>query len=243
MQDTLASRDTELCSLRRERSALLAAMRRQGLLEQAKRRPGIGGTAEAPSLGSSSPMPDGGPPAGAGPHSVRQGFEPRSGARCSSGASHRSRRRLSVGAGPLSPAGSASCAAVGCGVTAREGDPEMAECEATCLPWHCANLFHDGQGAAGWHPEPVCSQFQPRTDVPFSQLHIACAHSPRHGQARPTSSLQPHEIEQDENLPWNANMSRPLSAAASVQDPKLRAQVTALQQLSEQLLSQTESQL
>ena len=116
----------------------------------------------------------------------------------------------------------------------------MAEQEATCSPWHFVNLSNAHQGAAGWHPEPVHGHFQARTDVPFAQLHGACAHSPKHGQARYTSSLQPHEIEQDENLPWNANMSRPLSAAASVQDPKFRAKVTALQQLSEQLLSRTD---
>ena len=224
-------------------------MRRQGLLEQVKRRPGTGVTDEAPRLGSSSPLPDGRPSARVGQHNVQQGFEPPSGARCSSAASHHNRRRLSgdVGAQSMSPAGSAqgaaSCASVGCGVTVREGNPGMAEQEATCSPWHCANLFHDDQGAAGWHPEPVYGQFQPRTDVPFSQLHITCAHAPEHGHARPTSSRQLPEIEQDENLPWNANPSRPSSAAASVQDPKLRAKVTALQQLSEQLLSQTEIQL
>ena len=222
-------------------------MRRQGLLEQAKRRPGTGETAKAPGLGSSSPLPEGGPSAGVSAHNSRQDFGARSGARCSSGASHCSRRRLSVGAEPLSRAGAAQgaapCASVGCGVTAREGPPELAEQEATCSPRHCANLLHDDQGAAVWNPETVCGHLQPGPDVPFSQLHAACAHSPEQGQARTSFSLQMHGFEQKENLPWNANMFVPLSAAASIQDPKFRAKVTALQQLSEQLLSQTDNQL
>ena len=244
VQDTVASKDAELCSLRRERTALLAAMRRQGLLEQAKRRPGTGETAKALGLSSSSPLPDGGPSAGVSAHNSRQDFEARSGARCSSGASPCSRRRLSVGAESLSWAGSAQGAApVGCGVTAREGHPGLAEQEATCSPRHGANLLHDDQRAAVWNPETVCGHLQPEPDVPFPQLHAACAHSPEQGQSRPLFGLQMHDIEQNENLPWNANMSLPLSAAASIQDPQFRAKVTALQQLSEQLLSQTDTQL